>query len=103
MTRRHSRETENLQGIPVVYSIQSHNHLEYAVKVLVTTQTDGQGVDDILCQDENSEVNVHLSAGCGRVVAEAKTGLMETHEQLTFNRQVDGGLNSYGQYVEPAV
>lgn len=35
---RHSREAENLEGVPVVYGIQSHDHLEHAAKVLVMAQ-----------------------------------------------------------------
>jgi len=62
-TRRHSRETEDLQSVPVVYSIQSHSQLEYAAKVLVITLEVGERNVDILCKDENPEVNVHLP-GC---------------------------------------
>jgi len=35
--REDSRETENLQGITVVYSVQSHDHLEHAARYTVIT------------------------------------------------------------------
>ena len=101
--RRHSREAEDLEGIPVVHSIQGHDHLEYAEKVLVMTWRVDERMVDELGKNENSEVNVHLPGCCGSVVSEANTGLMKTHKQLAFNRQVNGGLNDHGQYIEPTV
>lgn len=100
---RYSRETENLEGVPVVYSIQSHDHLKYTVKTLVTTKESNARIDDVLCEGKNSEVNVHLSGYWGRVVAEVETCLVKTYEQLAFNRQVNGSLNDHGQYVESTV
>ena len=46
----------------------------------VTAQKVDGGTYGVLCKSENSQVNVHLSGGCGRIVAEAKTGLMKTYE-----------------------
>jgi hypothetical protein len=99
----YSRETENLQGIPVVYCIQSHGHLEYAEEVLVITQDWGEKGVDALCKGENSEVNVHFPGCRCRVVALADTRLMKAYQEFAFNPQVDHGLNDHGQYVEPTV
>jgi len=100
---RYSREAENLQGIPVVYSIQSHDHLEYAAKSLVIIWVVYELRVDLLCNNENSEVNFHLPRSCSSIVARTKTRLMKAYEELAFNRQVDNGLDDHGQYVEPTV
>lgn len=57
--RRHSRETENLQGIPIVNRIQGHDHLEYTVKAFVTIQKGDERTSNLLCKDKNAEVNIH--------------------------------------------
>ena len=97
--RRYSREAEDLEGISIVYSIQSHDHLEHAVKCLVIIRVVyGMGIG-LLRKDENSEVDFHLPGSARSVVAGTKTGLMEAHEQLAFDCQVDNGLDGHGQDV----
>jgi len=69
----------------------------------MTWKVDERMVDK-LGKNENSEVNVHLPGCCGSlIVSGANPGLMKTHEQLAFNRQVNGGLNDHSQYIEPTV
>ena len=100
---RYSRETEDLQGVPVVYGIQSHSQLEYAEIFLIITQKVDERSIDVLCKDENPKVDIHLP-GCRCCVAtHADTGLVKAHEQFALDRQVDNGLNDHGEYVEPAV
>ena len=93
---RYSREAENLQGIPIVYSIQSHDHLEYTAKSLVIIQVVYELRVDLLCKNENSEVNFHLPRSCSSIVARTKTCLMKAHKELAFNRQVNNGLDNHG-------
>jgi len=100
---RYSREAENLQGIPVVYCIQSHDHLEYATKALVMVREVGERSIYVLRNSENPEVNIHFPGCCCRVVAQAEACPMKTYEEFTFNRQVDNGLNDHSQYVESTV
>ena len=100
---RYSREAENLEGIPVIYSVQSHDHLEYAAKVLVVSHEVGKRSVDLLRNDKNPEVNIHLPGRRRRVVAQTDTGLVKAHEQFALDRQVDDGLNDHGQYVEPTI
>ena len=100
---RYSREAENLQGIPIIYSIQSHDHLEYAAKSLVMIQVVYELRVDLLRKNENSEVNFHLPRSSKSIIAHTKARLMKAYEELAFNRQVDNGLDYHGQYVEPTV
>jgi hypothetical protein len=100
---QYSREAENLEGVPIVYSVQSHDHLEYAAKSLVIIQVVCGLRVDVLRKNENSEVNFHLPRSCNSIVARTKTRLMKAYEELAFNRQVDNGLDDHGQYVEPTV
>lgn len=71
--------------------------------MLTITRKVKEKIFDELCKDEYSEVDVHLPGCCGGVVTKAKTGLMKTYEQLSFNRQVNGSLNDDGQYIESTV
>lgn len=100
---KHSREAEKLQGITVIYSVQSHDHLEYAAGRLVKTRLVYEREVDLLRKNENSEVNCHLPRRHRSVVALAKARLMKAYEQFAFNGQVDDSLNHNGQYVEPTV
>ena len=82
---RRSRETKNLQGVPVVHGIQGHNHLEYAAEGLVITQEVGEMGVDVLCKHENPEVNIHLSGSCCSVSSLADTCLMKAYKQFALD------------------